>query len=871
MKSTLVLIVVVAAAVAAVVWLKPSGLDELAPEAADGDTSALVTEAESLHDAGDHARSAVLYRQASEAAAEAGDDDLALAYRAQSAVCLKKAGDTDEALGIMEAALTESRERGVRRVEGLALGNLARLNDLKGRFERGLAYRDELVDFALADGDTRLGVWTLEQAAAAAIELGDADGAIARIDRALSLDDQLLAGDRRADALRRQRAWAQVVRGDDEGAAAAWQDTEASGASLANRAQHLSLLGRHVEAAEAAFAAAEAFERAGSIETGERDRAMLLWIRELIRGRQIEQADKALFQLLGQADGDEVSEDVGEELAGAPFRAMLARVAMAQGRFDDALADLERARGVLEREAVAPDDAEARAAFAQETFEIDVLRVVTFGWLERLDEAQALVEELAPSQARGVLRLWLATRSPDRRWLARDGYGALEPTAEGLDGSVRRLREALPFDFPPVASLLMDATFGDIAALRASVAEGDADPPAVAEVRATGARLALVWQALERIDDVAGLSPAPMMGEVARVDRWVAGDLPEGVAIAAVVVGDTQAQFVLCLPGRPVALFGISPPARLAQLVGAAVEGLRAPDAYTSARAAHELTKEVVPKAALADLEAAGIDHVTWILPHGLGAFPPAAYVLSPPMPRQPVSWMVYRFTHALLPHALVGGEGVSVADDARSEWLRFGAPEVDPASAPFATGHLADVYGGGALASSRLRVSDEPAIEGAGATAVALREALPSAVALELSAPAFGGGRLGGVLVTPSDEALLGDERGGFVPWHRWAELPLPPLVILDRARFGVTAGDTPDLAATALMARAQAVLLTRWPSPVEPELMLRRIIEGLRAGAPLGDAVTFAQRDFLLLTRDEPAQQHPRNWGPWLSYSLR
>lgn len=867
MKSLLVLLVLAAASVAVYVWSTGPAVGDVATPADDA-TSELVAEAESLHDAGDHARSAELYRQAARTAAAAGDDDLALAYRAQSAVCLKKAGDTSEALEIMEASLAQARERQLRRVEGLALGNLARLHDLEGDPERGLAYRDALVEFALDDEDTRLAVWTLEQAAAAALDLGDAQGALERLDRALALDPLLGDGERRGDAMRRTRAWALARRGDDEGAAAAWRATEPTGASLANRAQHLALLGRHVDAAEVAYEAAEAFEYEGDAG-GARDRAMLLWIRELIRARQIEEADKALFQLLGQADGDDFDGDAERELAEAPFRAMLARVALAQGRFDDALEDLGRARDVLEREVVAPDDAARLAAVADEAFELDVLSVVALGFAGRTDDALGVLSSMEPDQARGALRAWLATRDTERTWLAADAFELLEPTADGLDGSVARMREALPFDLAPVASLVLDATLGDLVRIREAGTAGDQTEVMVDRALAGGARLALIWQALELLDDVPGLDPADSLGAITRVDAWISGDLPEGTAVAALIAGDVSASLVLCVSGRPVTTFGISPPSRLSMLLGDAIDGLRSNDVDAMAEAAYALTKEVVPKPAFVDLE--DTSHVTWILPGPMAAYPPAAYVASTPMARQPVEWLAYRFTHSLLPHALVGGGDVAVADDARTEWLRVGAPAADPSAAPFVTSHAADVYGDEALAVTRMRESDEPALDGEEATPSALRDALPTALALELSAPAFGAGRLGGVLLTPDEDATFGDERGGFVPWHRFAELPLPPVVIADRSRFGPTPGDTPDFAATALMARAQAVLLTRWPSPVEPELMLRRIIERLRAGSPLGDAVTLAQRDFLTLVRTDLSAQHPRNWAPWLAYALR
>ncbi len=876
MKRFVVFLVVVAAAY---FGLRASGLlpAELSGRSAPSDATSgeivaneLVTEAETLHDAGNHAESAVLYRKASEEAAAAGDDVLALAYRAQSGVCLKKAGQTTEAFDIMEAALAEARERGVRRVEGLALGNLARLHDLEGRPEQGLALRDELVDFALEEGDERLAVWTLEQAAASALGLGDPAGAIARIDRALPYDANLESSEQRTAPLRRQRAWALVQQGDDEGATLAWEDVDQSGASMANRAQHLALLGMHIEAAEVAHAAAELLERDGAAAAGDRDRALLLWLGELIHSQQIEKADVALFQLLPNDEnaGAEVGGD-GREVAEAPFRVMLARVAVSQGRFEDALTDLDRARAVLEREIVEPDDVARLAAVADQAFELDALRVTALVWLERYDDALGVLEAMSPSQARGALMAWLCSRHRDRAWTALNVLDELEPTPAGLDGTVARLRKTLPFDFPTVGGALLDATLVDLARMREEAGEG-VEPAGASELLARGVRLALIWQALEQIDEVTGLDPVPMFADIERIERWVAGDLAPGSAVVSLITGDGTSSLVMCVAGRPVTTFGISPPTRLQTLVGGALEGLRSLGVDGLAMEARTLTKEILPKPALEDLR--DTTHVTFILPGAIGTYPPAAYVLEEPVPLQPVSWLAYRFVVSQLPHALAGGSGAATVDAERREWLRVGEPAVDTAAASFVTDYLETIYGDAALQPTRLRrAEDEPAITGADASATGLREALPHALALELSAPAFGGGRLGGVLLAPSEEAQFGDERGGFLPWHRWPDLPLPPVVIADRARFGPAPGQTPDIAATALMARSQAVLLTRWPSPVEPELMLRRIIENLRGGLALGEAVTGAQRDFLLLTRDDLSNHHPRNWAPWLAYATR
>ncbi|HZJ71464.1 MAG TPA: hypothetical protein VFF36_11080, partial [Planctomycetota bacterium] len=168
------LLAVVCVAGGAVWWSRASGAGATA---APSSVDALERQAKDLYQKHQYDQAADAYLEAATQAEQAGDARRARALRSQSAIPLKMAGRVEEARALLLPALEAARAEKDDRSEGLALGNLARVEDLSGNPTGALAYRDALVELAVRTGDTRLEVWTLEQAAANAALIGDVDGA----------------------------------------------------------------------------------------------------------------------------------------------------------------------------------------------------------------------------------------------------------------------------------------------------------------------------------------------------------------------------------------------------------------------------------------------------------------------------------------------------------------------------------------------------------------------------------------------------------------------------------------------------------------------------------------------------------------------
>jgi hypothetical protein len=247
------------------------------------------------------------------------------------------------------------------------------------------------------------------------------------------------------------------------------------------------------------------------------------------------------------------------------------------------------------------------------------------------------------------------------------------------------------------------------------------------------------------------------------------------------------------------------------------------------------------------------------------------------PMSGQPVPWLVRTHVLGLLPHALAGPE-VRPVLDVRDGWVRLTAADVDVTGLPLAGTAMISRYGPSVVEShAGSTVPAQQTLEGDQATAAGLRAAAATADLLELTVPAAGGGRLGGVLFSPvgGDVALAewGDEALGFVPWHRFATIDLPPLVVLDHSRFDPGDHDFgPAYAATALMRSADAVLMTRWPMADDPRaVVMDRVAAGIRSGIPFPVALTAAQRLYLDQSEalGDARAGHPRAWAGWLLFA--
>jgi hypothetical protein len=84
---------------------------------------------------------------------------------------------------------------------------------------------------------------------------------------------------------------------------------------------------------------------------------------------------------------------------------------------------------------------------------------------------------------------------------------------------------------------------------------------------------------------------------------------------------------------------------------------------------------------------------------------------------------------------------------------------------------------------------------------------------------------------------------------------------------------GYGPAWAATAVLARARALLMTRWPvAVVLRDAFVERVLEAHDEGLSLGAALARVQRDYLLTVgaSGEAGALHPQLWAAWLAYGL-
>ncbi|MFT7465089.1 MAG: hypothetical protein ACI9EF_003452, partial [Pseudohongiellaceae bacterium] len=777
---------------------------------------ALVAQAENAYGKNDHETSAELYRKAAQLAGEAGDERRAVALTAQRAVCLKFLGRTDEAREALVPTLARARELGDLRTEGLALGNLVRVEGLAGNDALALSYLDELAELAERIEDPRLEVQTLEQAAMLALDLGQFELALARIDTALEHNAANEEEDDRRDALMRQRAAISVRRRDDEGALAAWAAAPAVGASLANRALLLSELGLHQDASEVAAGAAVLFDAEGELRQAERDQALFLHLSEAVSAGQVDDVQKQLDAIFASAASARVS---------APFRFVEGRLLLARGDAAQALLSLEQAR-----EGFADDPVANTAA---------LLAAVAEGLSGDLDGAHARLDVLAASPSRAVVRGWLmAEVSPSSTLSMERMPGLIERGGAGTYRELLSLRRACPVPLPSLAWIALHHSLADADRLRGAGRGEQAD-----QLVRDGATLSLRWQLLERQGACRGDWPSADVtaSAFARIDDWVAGRLSDDEAIV-VVVSDTRLSYLLlCTSLWGATTFGLPPSKDLASRGEDIAQALKGGDTLAVAQAGRRLHQTLFGSKALEDLA----DHSRWalVLPESLASVPPALLVSADIKEGQPVSWQVLSHVLRLLPHAPLFDAAASAAEDRRG-WLRFGEPLIVDQATAFTTTQLGLRYGAGALSTGPLRPGqpDTAKVAGAAATASALRDAAAQVAALELSVPAFGGGRLGGLLLSPDAAADFGDEQVGFMPWHRLIDLDLPPLVVFDRSRFdpGDPTYGVNHAGACVLAGGAQWLASTRWPLPPQVRVSLlgalsQEVMSGLAADVAL------------------------------------
>jgi hypothetical protein len=836
--GTLVLVVLV---VGLAVWIGVQRFSEGKGGTRDGATR-IGAEAEQLQAAGDHEASAARFEQAAGLALAAGDVDLARGYRAQAGVCFKLAGQVPRAHEIMLEVLADARASHDRKDEGLALGNLARLEALGGDVPAGIAYLDELIEFAREEGDPLLEVLTLEQAASAALTLDDLDGALQRLDQALVADVALPAGDSRRDALLAQVASVRAARADDEGAEALWRQLNPTPASLANHARHLAELGLHIESADVAWLAVEGFTEEGPERVAERDRALALHISELLRAGELDTCALQLKRVLGKDEAPE---------ALAAFHVLSGRLALARRRAPDAIAPLQLALRSLDD----PREAEL----------VSLLLVVALHQSERDAEAVEVLRELPESHARAVLATWVYAASPPEAQLVGEAVPEFRSEAfDATDDSLDRLAGLAPTPLPSRAILALDAGFADAGRLR------DAGATAMADLMLhDAAREALAWQAIDARRTVFGL-PITSEGIAARaevIDAWVMSRMPAERALIAVVPGETASYLLLCTQALGSTSFPLPPAAVLRQRASEVVTALRGDDLDAVVRTSHELYAALLPADARVDLDPA--THWAFILPDTLASVPPAVLVTEPPEPGAPPAWLLRERVVSLLPHVLG-------ADPPRSPrgkgWLTVHSPAIDSGGLSLTAAQWIERYGASVWSSVPVRGTDPSReLSGERASVPMLASAVPDADGLRVSAPGAGAGRLGGLMLAPSTNAASAGEAAGLLPWHRLAALDLPPDVILDGTRFELGDAFGPAHAATAVLGRARRLLLARWPLPGPlREAMVERVQVALAQGLPLGEALALVQRDYVLIAEaaGETAATHPRFWAALLPF---
>ena len=852
MRTRFLLILVAVLIVCLGYWFSPS-LES--PKLSD-----LTAQAESFYAEGSHEESLAIYRRVESRALEEGDARTALSSRAQQGVCLKMLERNSEARSLLESVLVEAREREYSRIEGLSLGNLARIESLEGRVDESLEYMTQLVNFSMAHGDARTEILTREQIAVFLERLGRHEESLTAFSEALARHEQFdLGEDGRRDALLRQKGWVLFRLGDDFGASLVWGEAAPAPTTLARRAQQLSVLGLHVEASETALAASLLFEEETPRRDGARDDALALSLSEMLLSGQLEACRKELDVLLAQG-GDVVSR--------APLELVYARLDLKESRFEAAA---------------------VRARAARLGFE-DSPRAQEAGWIEAValskggapEEALEVLKRLPDSLARTVLYGWILAKGPDHERLSSELLPLLNvEQCSGEDLSVSTLRRLCPEPLPSLAWLSLHLALVDADQLQARKLNSVAGA-----VLSAGISGALGWQAIETLERLTGRWSGELgLGIGARVNGWLDGQLAPDEAIIAVVPGLDASYLVLLTSSQGGAVFGLPSAGALHAGALAVVETLRSGRLTSVAQAAHSLFTQIFSTAALEDL--AGRTRWWLLLPDELTSVPPAMWVTQPPVPNAPVAWLIRNHELSLmplvLPDGLVSRKSVDERSDGEglvggagfggSDWVRLGEPAMDQEALSWAAAFALSTYGASALNAGALRDSTAPDYSGSECTVGTALEELGSADVVELSVPGFGGGRLAGLLLAPDPDLARVDEAAGFLSWRRIAESSLKAGVILDRTRFdpGLAQHGAALAASAWLSAGVKQVLMTRWPLPEPVRASMIGLVErGADGSRSLAQLIGEAQRFFLDGAEKAGVvdRTYPLFWAGWLPF---
>lgn len=825
----LVAALILIAALAAVAWFGFAG------SSAPDSFSASGLEAERLHGLQNHSESERAYARAAEEAAQAGAWREHYAYRAQRGVCLKMLGRHDEARDELRVALDWARENDELRTQGLALGNLAKVAALEGDDDLALERMDELIEVAAAGQDPRTVVLSLQQTAAVMLSRGRPHDALRRIDRARAAFDQGEEGGLLDDAedlaasLARERAWILARLGDHEGAMAAWEAVPPSPASLARRAQHLSQLERHEQAAERALTAASAF---GEDAAG-RDQALELHVEELLLMGRLDEAAQRLQEWMGAASS---------AAALAPFRMLEGRLAWLRG-------DLQRALSLFE----------AALAARPELVQGRWLAALCLDDLKRSDEALATLAELDDSLATTLLRGWVQRNKAEV--LVSDGLPLLLAPEESLDDeSVRQLRRLSPRPLPTLSWLALHLHLADGDRL---LERGREDLRVL--YRERGLRAALQWQALEAAAELLGRWPTPELiaPSLGTISRWLDGEVAEDEAIVYVVGGPGLSYLVLFTSEWGGTSLGLAPLATLAEQAATISTELRSGTSEAIASAGARLYRTLFGKRALEDMRGKRLVSLIW--PEELAGIPPALLVTSDPRPGESPRWWVLDRDLRVLPLPPASSGATSAATGV----LRAGEAAVRPEISRVILPTLMANFGSSFARPMALAPRPGGGVEllrGEDITTSALRER-GGLRRWELSLGGAGVGDLGGLVLAPDPAAAFGDERAGVLPWPRLASWELPPELILDRTRFDPAGGGALQAGTAAFLGGARSVLLTRWPLPDAA----REAQLGEDPGALLDPAVLGAvQRAWIAAAASggSEAARHPRAWAAWLLF---
>jgi len=809
------------------------------------DPADLVERASALHEERRYEESAALYLQASELWEAEGDERQALAARAQRGVCLKMAGRLDEARSVLEAALAEARSRSDLASSGLALGNLAKIEALSGQLEASLRHLDALAAVAQEGHDERTEILTREQAALLADSLGRHADAVERFETALQRHAALDLGvDDRRDALRRQMAWAQVELGDDLGARASWDAAAPGPAGLARQAEQLALLGLHARSAEVALSASKALQQEQDRHDDAADRALELGFGQLLASYQSGLAQTELAGLLPT---------LADPRRRAPFELLAARCLLVVAAHSDAAA-----RAALAREGFGDD------LRAQEAAWIEAIALVKAG---RPDPALALLRQQPACLARTVLEGWIADAVPFADEFAFEALPLLDPDRlERDDESLALLQAISPEPLPELSLLALHLSLADADLLRRQ------GKPELADVRrAAGCVAALRWQALEARHRLLDRWPeAGALDDIGpRLLRWAAGELPADEAVIAVLPGPALSYLMYFRAGHGVTTFALSPAGFLDDRMMACVAALRANDMEAVVSSSYALFTSLFPEAAQVDLRL--VPHWTLLLPDLLVGVPPAMWVSEPSEPGEIVPWVLRAHDVRLMPFVLP--EPLAHGLVPSSAWTQFGAPALSDAAPVLVAEYLDEVYGVRELPRLSLRAREPAAVSGAAASVPALLELLARPGLVEVTAPGFGGGRLGGLLLAPAPGAARGDAAAGFLPWHRLAEVPIAADLLLDGTRF---IPDDPlhgpqHAATAAFTGGARQLALLRWPLPTPLQWGMVDRIEHLADGTrTLAELVCHSQRLYIAGAEQagEIDRTHPRVWAGWLVF---